>query len=62
MQLGVAFGSLRESHSLPCAEVGLDEVVVDGHLQAQGPGRRRRRVIGPLQRRGHHRRDPAALR
>ena len=50
VQLRIPFGGLDERHALPCAEVGFDEVVVDGDVETERLGRRRRGVVSPLQR------------
>ena len=51
MQLGVPLGGLAERQALPVAEVGLDEIVVDGDVEAERRGCRSGGVVGPLQRR-----------
>ena len=50
MQFGIVFGGLSERESLPCAEIGFDQVVVDGDVQAQPFGGRGRGVVAALQR------------
>ncbi len=61
VQLRVAFGGLGEGQALPRAEVRLDQVVVDGDVEAQRLGRLRRGVVGPLQRRRDDRGDATPL-
>ena len=51
VQFRVTLGGLAERQALPRTEVGLDQVVVDGDVEAQRLGRRRRGVVGALQRR-----------
>ena len=50
VQLRIPFGGLDERHALPCAEVGFDEVVVDGDVETERLGRRRSGVVSALQR------------
>jgi hypothetical protein len=50
VDLGVGGGSLGERQPLPGAEVGLDQVVVDGDGQAEGGGGGASGFGRPLQR------------
>ena len=48
--LRIAIGRLTERQPFPGPEVGFDQVMVDGDVQAERLRRRRRRVVGTLQR------------
>ena len=62
MPLRIAFGGLGEGQPFQVPGISLDQVVVDGDVQTERLGGRRRGVVGALQRRGDHGGDPAALR
>ena len=60
MQFRIAVGGLGERQAVPRAEIRLDQIVVDGDVQAQRLSRPPPRCPGTLQRRTDHRRDSAA--
>ena len=50
VQFRISLRGLAERQTLPLAEVGFDEIVVDGDVEPERLGRRGRGVVCPLQR------------